>query len=184
MQNLGLSPIEGDVTISKEVEKSLMKVTEKKTSKGKSGAGVGNGKGQQRKGSNGGLLNATTDSFEPNQEYFYHPHPHVAGRVGGPFPSAPVPPPGSMPVGHVGKHQAGVEGAGAAYYTPPPMPIPVTIPPFQLDPLRFYLLGQLEYYFGIQNLAMDFFLRQQVRSPLCFAPFFLFSFSVLKEVLA
>ncbi|KAL7415217.1 winged helix DNA-binding domain-containing protein [Mrakia frigida] len=40
--------------------------------------------------------------------------------------------------------------------------MPVTVPSFPLDPLRFYLLGQLEYYFGVQNLAMDFFLRQQM----------------------
>lgn len=57
-----------------------------------------------------------------------------------------------------------LNGPGAPFYAPPPMPTPVTIPSFPLDPLRYYLLGQLEYYFGPQNLAMDFFLRQQMDS--------------------
>jgi la-related protein 1 len=60
----------------------------------------------------------------------------------------------------------------------PPAPMPQTSAP-NLDPLRFYVLGQVssvsyvvkgrklmsrqvEYYFSMQNLAMDFFLRQQV----------------------
>lgn len=43
----------------------------------------------------------------------------------------------------------------------PPPPLPMT-QAFGLDPLRTYILGQLEYYFSMQNLAMDFFLRQQV----------------------
>ena len=64
---------------------------------------------------------------------------------------------------HLSANQA-VNGPGAPFYAPPPMPTPVTIPSFPLDPLRYYLLGQLEYYFGPQNLAMDFFLRQQMDS--------------------
>ncbi|KAL7419018.1 hypothetical protein Q5752_006703 [Cryptotrichosporon argae] len=44
-----------------------------------------------------------------------------------------------------------------------PPPMPVTIVP-NLDPLRFYVLGQVEYYFGMNNLVMDFFLRQQMDS--------------------
>ncbi|WVN89480.1 uncharacterized protein L203_104705 [Cryptococcus depauperatus CBS 7841] len=43
----------------------------------------------------------------------------------------------------------------------PPPPMPQTVVP-NLDPLRFYVLGQVEYYFSMQNLAMDFFLRQQM----------------------
>lgn len=42
-----------------------------------------------------------------------------------------------------------------------PFPRPVTQIP-GLDTLRSFILGQLEYYFSMQNLAMDFFLRQQV----------------------
>jgi hypothetical protein len=70
--------------------------------------------------------------------------------------------------------------ASFAAFGPPP-PMPVTVVP-GLDPLRIRILGQvssrrtcavhtpsnvvthlqLEYYFGDQNLPMDFFLRQQV----------------------
>jgi len=51
-------------------------------------------------------------------------------------------------------------GGGAA-----PFPRPVT-QIAGLDTLRSFILGQLEYYFSMQNLAMDFFLRQQVSQPL------------------
>ena len=59
---------------------------------------------------------------------------------------------------------------------PPPMPQTVVA---NIDPHRFYILGQVsrlwrahlqtadiqvEYYFSMQNLAMDFFLRQQMDS--------------------
>ncbi|GMK57820.1 hypothetical protein CspeluHIS016_0406540 [Cutaneotrichosporon spelunceum] len=43
----------------------------------------------------------------------------------------------------------------------PPPPVPVTAVP-NIDPLRYWVLGQVEYYFSIQNLVMDFFLRQQM----------------------
>ncbi|BEI86548.1 hypothetical protein CcaverHIS002_0608350 [Cutaneotrichosporon cavernicola] len=43
----------------------------------------------------------------------------------------------------------------------PPPPVPVTSVP-NIDPLRYWVLGQVEYYFSIQNLVMDFFLRQQM----------------------
>jgi la-related protein 1 len=33
---------------------------------------------------------------------------------------------------------------------------------FPLDPIRWQLLGQLEYYLSPQNMASDFFLRQRV----------------------
>jgi la-related protein 1 len=36
-----------------------------------------------------------------------------------------------------------------------------------LDPTRWYLLGQLEYYLSPQNLAQDFFLRQRVSHTVC-----------------
>ncbi|WVF69843.1 hypothetical protein IAT40_004624 [Kwoniella sp. CBS 6097] len=45
----------------------------------------------------------------------------------------------------------------------PPPPMPQTVVP-NLDAMRFYVLGQIEYYFSMQNLAMDFFLRQQMDS--------------------
>lgn len=65
------------------------------------------------------------------------------------YPSYPPPPP--QP------HLPGAQGA-----PPPPMPMPQTALHFPLDTTRYYLLGQLEYYLSAQNLATDFFLRQQV----------------------
>lgn len=47
----------------------------------------------------------------------------------------------------------------------PPVPIPLSPISFPLDPTRYYLLGQLEYYLSSQNLAQDYFLRQKVRAP-------------------
>ena len=44
----------------------------------------------------------------------------------------------------------------------PPVPSPVSQLSFPLDPTRYYLLGQLEYYLSPQNLAQDFYLRKQV----------------------
>ncbi|KAL5514453.1 hypothetical protein ACEPAG_2541 [Sanghuangporus baumii] len=46
----------------------------------------------------------------------------------------------------------------------PPVPMPVTALSFPLDPTRLYLLGQLEYYFGAQNLASDIYLKKQMDS--------------------
>jgi la-related protein 1 len=46
---------------------------------------------------------------------------------------------------------------------PAPLPMPLTLPNFPIDPTRWYLLGQLEYYFSVQNLCTDFWLRKQVR---------------------
>ncbi|KAL5521511.1 hypothetical protein ACEPAF_2259 [Sanghuangporus sanghuang] len=46
----------------------------------------------------------------------------------------------------------------------PPVPMPVTTLSFPLDPTRLYLLGQLEYYFGAQNLASDIYLKKQMDS--------------------
>lgn len=43
-----------------------------------------------------------------------------------------------------------------------PVPMPVTVTSFPIDPTRWYLLGQLEYYFSVQNLRGDFWLRKQV----------------------
>ncbi|KAF8325851.1 uncharacterized protein EI90DRAFT_2931249 [Cantharellus anzutake] len=51
---------------------------------------------------------------------------------------------------------------GVSPTTLPPIPTPVTKPGFPLDPPRFYLLGQIEYYFSVQNLATDLFLRRQM----------------------
>lgn len=44
------------------------------------------------------------------------------------------------------------------------MPMPVTAVPFPIDHTRYQLLGQLEYYFSLQNLAQDLYLRRQMDS--------------------
>ncbi|KAF9566502.1 hypothetical protein CPC08DRAFT_628295 [Agrocybe pediades] len=44
----------------------------------------------------------------------------------------------------------------------PPVPAPLSTVPFPLDPTRYWLLGQLEYYMSPQNMAQDFYLRQQM----------------------
>lgn len=48
---------------------------------------------------------------------------------------------------------------------PAPVPMPVTVTTFPIDPTRWYLLGQVEYYFSVQNLCTDFWLRKQVGNP-------------------
>ncbi|TFK41557.1 hypothetical protein BDQ12DRAFT_599931 [Crucibulum laeve] len=45
-----------------------------------------------------------------------------------------------------------------------PVPVPQTVVSFPLDPTRWYLLGQLEYYLSPQNMAQDFYLRQHMDS--------------------
>ncbi|TFY64594.1 hypothetical protein EVJ58_g2523 [Rhodofomes roseus] len=49
---------------------------------------------------------------------------------------------------------------------PPGAPLPMPISPlsFPLDSIRYYLLGQLEYYLSPENMAQDFFLRQHMDS--------------------
>ncbi|KAG5644339.1 hypothetical protein DXG03_008636 [Asterophora parasitica] len=53
---------------------------------------------------------------------------------------------------------------GAPSHPTPPVPVPVSHISFPLDPTRWYLLGQLEYYLSPQNMAQDFFLRRQMNS--------------------
>lgn len=100
------------------------------------------------------------------------------GSFNQPYPPSGVPfniqsPPASQisPAGLAGlslSPGAVTNGSYAPYHAPPPMPMPVTVPTVTLEPLRFYLLGQLEYYFGAHNLVKDFFLRKSVRVPSSF----------------
>lgn len=46
-----------------------------------------------------------------------------------------------------------------------PVPAPLSSINFPIDPTRWQLLGQLEYYLSAQNMVSDFFLRQQVSKP-------------------
>lgn len=55
-----------------------------------------------------------------------------------------------------------------AYGNPVPVPVinpaagPVQIDPRMLDPTRYWLLGQIEWWFSVDNLCRDLFLRQSV----------------------
>ncbi len=46
----------------------------------------------------------------------------------------------------------------------PPLPTPLTAITFPLDTTRWYLLGQLEYYLSMQNMAQDLYLRRKVNA--------------------
>ncbi|CAE6345467.1 unnamed protein product [Rhizoctonia solani] len=59
------------------------------------------------------------------------------------MPYAPPPPPPAIPP------------------TGAPLPMPITQLPYPVDGLRYYVLGQIEYYFSIQNMCQDLYLRQQ-----------------------
>ncbi|QRV82229.1 La domain-containing protein [Ceratobasidium sp. AG-Ba] len=64
----------------------------------------------------------------------------------GPMPMVPPPPPPAILGG-----------------TAPP-PIPITNLGYMLDPMRYYVLGQVEYYLSVQNMCQDLYLRQQMDS--------------------
>lgn len=111
---------------------------------------------------------------------FYHPHPHHPnpGRpyippgyeAFNPSPTiAGVPPP--LPVDPTGillgqPHRLPQSTPGlmlpSGKHLTAPVPVPMTTIPFPLDSTRYYLLGQLEYYLSPENMAQDFYLRQQV----------------------
>lgn len=88
--------------------------------------------------------------------YYQHPLPAtpIANYLPG-YETYPPPPPPIQPVAPV------AQGA-------PPVPTPITVLPYPLDPTSWYLLGQLEYYMSPQNLAQDLFLRKRVSFPLFF----------------
>lgn len=44
--------------------------------------------------------------------------------------------------------------------------------PYSLDPTRYWLLGQIEYYFSFENLCRDMFLRSKVCLPPASLPTF------------
>ncbi|KAF9028180.1 hypothetical protein BDZ89DRAFT_777918 [Hymenopellis radicata] len=44
----------------------------------------------------------------------------------------------------------------------PPLPTPITQLSFPLDATRYYVLGQVEYYLSMQNMAQDLFLRKRM----------------------
>jgi hypothetical protein len=85
-----------------------------------------------------------------------------------PLPPPPPLPPQLLPLAGSSPPSAASPTAststGAAVVAPP-VPAPLTAVPFPLDPTRYYLLGQLEYYLSPQNMAKDFFLKKKVRKP-------------------
>ncbi|KAL1406227.1 hypothetical protein Q8F55_007918 [Vanrija albida] len=77
--------------------------------------------------------------------------------------------------------QGNYAGVPASFPRSAPPPAPVTQVP-GLDPLRVYVLGQIEYYFSVQNLAMDFFLRQQMDSEGWIDTAMIASFNRIKQM--
>jgi len=87
---------------------------------------------------------------DPSNAY-YPPQQHLMTYIPSSFESYQPPPPAPTPA-----------PAPAPPQLTPPVPVPLSSLSFPLDPVRWYLLGQLEYYLSPQNMAQDFFLRQQV----------------------
>nr|XP_018265653.1 uncharacterized protein I303_02024 [Kwoniella dejecticola CBS 10117]OBR87811.1 hypothetical protein I303_02024 [Kwoniella dejecticola CBS 10117] len=106
----------------------------------------------------GGNTNLPNDGFVNGNGYARR-----QGQFGGFQPFYPVQGYG-QPNASVYDPMQAQYGAGSVYRPGlPPPPMPQTVVP-NLDATRFYVLGQIEYYFSMQNLAMDFFLRQQMDS--------------------
>ncbi|KDQ06326.1 hypothetical protein BOTBODRAFT_255266 [Botryobasidium botryosum FD-172 SS1] len=107
-----------------------------------------------------------SDSYMPPPPDTYSPMPYYpGGYMPPPFVNPYLGYPGGYPIGMPMpplpiQHQSGATTPSSG----PPLPAPVTNPGFPLDPLRYHLLGQIEYYFSFQNLVSDLFLKQQVSS--------------------
>ncbi|KAI0070757.1 hypothetical protein K474DRAFT_1669554 [Panus rudis PR-1116 ss-1] len=84
----------------------------------------------------------------PSGTTYYHPAAYDPYAF---VPYQPTPPPP-------------VPAVSPSTTTGPPLPNPISKLSFPLDPLRYQLLGQLEYYLSAQNLVKDFFLRQNMDS--------------------
>ncbi|KAG6829073.1 hypothetical protein H0H92_005784 [Tricholoma furcatifolium] len=95
--------------------------------------------------------------------------------TGAPAPMVDVNGMSPMPMNGMGLYYDRLTAAGTGYVpvpnhsstpqaAPVPVPGPVTQLPFPLEPTRWYLLGQLEYYLSAQNMAQDYFLRSKLDS--------------------
>jgi la-related protein 1 len=132
---------------------------------------MGEGMGEASPGADTVSTNASHNQYSatpPGQ--FSHLPPHAAH---GYSPDQSVyflpPPPPPPPPSFGSYHPGGYEVYQYPSFPPPPalyppVPQPVSQLPFPLDPTRYYLLGQLEYYLSPQNMAQDFYLRQQASS--------------------
>ncbi|TFK67572.1 winged helix DNA-binding domain-containing protein [Pluteus cervinus] len=111
----------------------------------------------------------------PNPNGYYPPPPSHQALPGYPIPHGydgfGVAPPPAIPA------PPAAQNASAA-----PFPAPRTALVFPLDPLRWFLLGQLEYYLSSQNLAADFFLRQRMDSRGWITISLLASFNRIKQL--
>ena len=97
------------------------------------------------------LPSNTTHGYSPDQSVYFLPPP----------PPPPPPPSGFgsyLPGGYEVYQYPSFPPPPALY---PPVPQPISQLPFAIDPTRYYLLGQLEYYLSPQNMAQDFYLRRQ-----------------------
>ena len=136
----------------------------------------GRGRGYRGRGTYGDGYNAPRGSRGAHQRATYAPPydmttyymvpslPTAAYAPGyemfgyGPAPAAYAPAPTAAVVSPTGNQSSA------------PVPNPITKLGFPLDALRYYLLGQLEYYLSEDNLAHDLYLRQRVCiiSIICF----------------
>lgn len=134
--------------------------------RGPNGYGRGYGRGFSRGGY--GQYSRHQHQYSPTPPAQFSPLPSHASHGYSPdqsvyfLPQPPPPPPPS----NFGYHPGGYEVYQYSSFPPPPplfppVPHPVSLLPFPLDHTRYYLLGQLEYYLSPQNMAQDFYLRQQ-----------------------
>jgi hypothetical protein len=133
----------------------------------------------------GGVYNSSSRGSRPSAVYSHHHHQQQHHHPQAPFslsqpphfqPIEPLsvlapntayfPPPRYLPGFEAPAYQGFPPPAHGQVQpqqgVPPPMPVPLSTLSFPLDPTRYYLLGQLEYYLSPQNMAQDFFLRQRV----------------------
>ncbi|KAJ9106879.1 hypothetical protein QFC19_003008 [Naganishia cerealis] len=99
--------------------------------------------------------------FGSQPPYAYYPPAYY-------YNSSGLPGPVSVGSDSGGYNHATTQQGGQQQYTPynmafMPQQRPVTEIP-GLDPLRYHILGQIEYYFSIHNLCMDQFLKEQMDS--------------------
>ena len=134
---------------------------------GRRGRGInGYGRGYVRGFSRGGYSQYQRQQYSATPPGQFSPLPPHAAHGYSPDQSVYFLPPPPPPLPGFGSyHPGGYEVYQYPSFPPPPalyppVPQPVSQLPFPLDPTRYYLLGQLEYYLSPQNMAQDFYLRQ------------------------
>ncbi|KAG8900394.1 hypothetical protein FRB99_006087 [Tulasnella sp. 403] len=111
-------------------------------------------------------LSATEAPYTPHTHYPYpYPPPPPGVPYGPPMPYyPPYPVPGAPNVGIPMLYPIPAYPPNTSYGSAPPVPSPVTNVGYPLDNVRYLLLGQVEYYFSVQNMSSDLFLRKQMDS--------------------